>query len=223
MGALWRHDFNTERFHESGGFDMSIFLIVSRRVGCQRRGQAASRRRSSGGVQEGHAGHPDRRNTMTAGSGIDRSAAADRDTETIAVDLRGVHKSFGSVEAVRGVDLTIRSGEVMAFLGPNGAGKTSTIDMILGLSHPASGRCRGLRHGAAAGGHQGPGLRRHAGRGTAQGPHRAETVQYTVQPVRRQPPGRGGAGAGRHHRASRTAWSESAQEENSSGSALPWR
>ena len=57
----------------------------------------------------------------------------------LAVDLRGVHKHFGSVQAVRGVALTIGSGEVMAFLGPNGAGKTSTIDMILGLSRPDAG------------------------------------------------------------------------------------
>jgi len=57
----------------------------------------------------------------------------------LAVDLRGVHKSFGSVQAVRGVALTVGSGEVMAFLGPNGAGKTSTIDMILGLSRPDAG------------------------------------------------------------------------------------
>ena len=56
-----------------------------------------------------------------------------------AVDLRGVYKHFGPVQAVRGVALTIGSGEVMAFLGPNGAGKTSTIDMILGLSRPDAG------------------------------------------------------------------------------------
>ena len=57
----------------------------------------------------------------------------------LAVDLRGVVKNFGAVEAVRGLDLAIRPGEVMAFLGPNGAGKTSTIDMILGLSRPSTG------------------------------------------------------------------------------------
>ena len=57
----------------------------------------------------------------------------------LAVDLRGVHKSFGSVQAVRGVELAVGPGEVMAFLGPNGAGKTSTIDMILGLSRPDAG------------------------------------------------------------------------------------
>jgi ABC-2 type transport system ATP-binding protein len=56
-----------------------------------------------------------------------------------AVSLRGVHKSFGSVEAVRGIDLDIASGEIVAFLGPNGAGKTSTIDIILGLSYPSAG------------------------------------------------------------------------------------
>ena len=57
----------------------------------------------------------------------------------LALDLRGVHKSFGAVHAVRGVDLSVRCGEVVAFLGPNGAGKTSTIDMVLGLSRPDRG------------------------------------------------------------------------------------
>jgi ABC-2 type transport system ATP-binding protein len=56
-----------------------------------------------------------------------------------ALDLQGVHKSFGRVEAVRGIDLRVRAGEVVAYLGPNGAGKTSTIDMILGLSSPTRG------------------------------------------------------------------------------------
>src|SRR5580698_2197257 len=66
-------------------------------------------------------------------------ACPDHAVLPLAVDLRGVHKSFGSVQAVRGVALTVGSGEVMAFLGPNGAGKTSTIDMILGLSRPDAG------------------------------------------------------------------------------------
>lgn len=56
-----------------------------------------------------------------------------------AIDLRGVHKAFGQVQAVRGVDVSIASGEIVALLGPNGAGKTTTIDMILGLSVPTRG------------------------------------------------------------------------------------
>jgi ABC-2 type transport system ATP-binding protein len=57
-----------------------------------------------------------------------------------AVHLEQVSKNFGSVQAVRGVSLEIESGEIVAILGPNGAGKTSTIDIILGLSHPSAGQ-----------------------------------------------------------------------------------
>ena len=55
---------------------------------------------------------------------------------TPAVRLAGVTKDFGPVHAVRGIDLEIQPGEMVAFLGPNGAGKTTTIDMVLGLSRP---------------------------------------------------------------------------------------
>lgn len=58
---------------------------------------------------------------------------------TFAVDARDITKSFGRVRAVDGVSLQVAPGEIVAFLGPNGAGKTSTIDMLLGLSHPDSG------------------------------------------------------------------------------------
>jgi ABC-2 type transport system ATP-binding protein len=56
-----------------------------------------------------------------------------------AIALRGIHKNFGPVQAVAGVDLDVAAGEIVAFLGPNGAGKTSTIDIILGLSQPTAG------------------------------------------------------------------------------------
>jgi ABC-2 type transport system ATP-binding protein len=62
-----------------------------------------------------------------------------RATGVPAIELRGLTKSFGSVRAVRGIDLTVRPGEIIAFLGPNGAGKTTTIDMMLGLSRPDEG------------------------------------------------------------------------------------
>ena len=56
-----------------------------------------------------------------------------------AVSLSGVAKAFGDVLAVRGIDLELQQGEIVAFLGPNGAGKTTTIDMVLGLSRPTTG------------------------------------------------------------------------------------
>src|ERR1043165_6357995 len=51
---------------------------------------------------------------------------------TTAIDVKGLHKSYGSLEAVRGVDLTIETGEVFALLGPNGAGKTTTGEILEG-------------------------------------------------------------------------------------------
>src|SRR3954453_19849986 len=65
-------------------------------------------------------------------------------TRAPAVSLSGVTKDFGAVHAVRGIDLELQQGEIVAFLGPNGAGKTTTIDMILGLSRPTSGTARVL-------------------------------------------------------------------------------
>jgi ABC-2 type transport system ATP-binding protein len=56
-----------------------------------------------------------------------------------AVDLAGVHRSYGAVHAVDGVDFRLELGEIAALLGPNGAGKTTTIDMILGLGRPDEG------------------------------------------------------------------------------------
>ncbi len=64
----------------------------------------------------------------------------DSSLPVMAIELTAMHKSFGAVDAVKGIDLKVSSGEIVAFLGPNGAGKTSTIDVILGLSRPTSGQ-----------------------------------------------------------------------------------
>jgi ABC-2 type transport system ATP-binding protein len=54
--------------------------------------------------------------------------------------IRGLVKDYGSVHAVRGIDLEIRAGEVFGFVGPNGAGKSTTIRCILDLLHPTAGQ-----------------------------------------------------------------------------------
>ena len=56
-----------------------------------------------------------------------------------AIEARTLTKRYGSIEAVRGIDLDVATGETVALLGPNGAGKSTTIDMILGLSRPDGG------------------------------------------------------------------------------------
>ena len=53
--------------------------------------------------------------------------------------LNELSKSFGDIEAVRKVSLSINAGTIFGFLGPNGAGKTTTIRMLCGLTHPTSG------------------------------------------------------------------------------------
>lgn len=57
-----------------------------------------------------------------------------------AIVFSNAAKSYGSVQAVRPLDLTIGTGQAVALLGPNGAGKSTTIGMLLGLTRPDSGQ-----------------------------------------------------------------------------------
>ncbi|MBN7793194.1 ATP-binding cassette domain-containing protein [Microbacterium sp. 2216-1] len=57
----------------------------------------------------------------------------------VIAELKGLSKEYGGVHAVRGVDLTVRSGDVVGLIGPNGAGKTTLVNMISGLTPPSSG------------------------------------------------------------------------------------
>ena len=56
-----------------------------------------------------------------------------------AVVVRGLHKRYGELEAVAGIDLTIARGEVFALLGPNGAGKTTTVEILEGYRRRSAG------------------------------------------------------------------------------------
>src|SRR3954451_18437305 len=58
----------------------------------------------------------------------------------VLASLRGVHKRYGTLAALDGVDLDLRPGQVLALLGPNGAGKTTTIGLLLGLLQADAGQ-----------------------------------------------------------------------------------
>lgn len=63
-----------------------------------------------------------------------------------AIKIEQVHKFFGELHALRGIDLTIEQGEFFALLGPNGAGKSTLINLLAGLLRPTSGRLSVLGH-----------------------------------------------------------------------------
>src|ERR671926_222079 len=64
---------------------------------------------------------------------------ATQDSSTAAIRIRGLHKSYGPIEAVRGIDLDIQPGEIFGLIGPDGAGKTSTFQILGGVMPATSG------------------------------------------------------------------------------------
>ena len=60
-------------------------------------------------------------------------------SQPIAIEARSLEKRFGAIEAVCGIDLEVRKGEIFGFLGPNGAGKSTTINILCTLLKPTSG------------------------------------------------------------------------------------
>jgi ABC-2 type transport system ATP-binding protein len=67
-----------------------------------------------------------------------------------ALEVCGVHKRFGALEALRGVDLEVEQGEFFALLGPNGAGKSTLINIIAGLARATAGTARVMGHDVVA-------------------------------------------------------------------------
>jgi len=66
-----------------------------------------------------------------------------------AIEVRGLTKRYGEYEAVRGIDITVRRGEVFGLLGPNGAGKTTTVEILEGYRRRSDGEVSVLGHDPA--------------------------------------------------------------------------
>jgi ABC-2 type transport system ATP-binding protein len=69
-----------------------------------------------------------------------------------AIEIRGLRKSYGTVEAVKGIDLSVSEGEVFGLLGPNGAGKTTTVEIVEGFRRRDAGSVSVLGIDPASGG-----------------------------------------------------------------------
>ena len=63
-----------------------------------------------------------------------------------AIEIEGLRKAYGDVEAVRGISFTVAAGEVFCLLGPNGAGKTTTTEILEGYRARSAGEVRVLGH-----------------------------------------------------------------------------
>jgi ABC-2 type transport system ATP-binding protein len=79
--------------------------------------------------------------------GLAKSYRIYQKQEGLAASVRGLfRRTYREVEAVRGIDLTVESGEFVAFLGPNGAGKTTTLKLLSGVINPTRGEARVMGH-----------------------------------------------------------------------------
>jgi ABC-2 type transport system ATP-binding protein len=68
------------------------------------------------------------------------------DTPPLLLSATGLHKAYGGKPALKGVDVTLRAGEMLALLGPNGAGKSTLLQLLTGLFSPDQGRIEVLGH-----------------------------------------------------------------------------
>ena len=66
--------------------------------------------------------------------------------QSLAIEVHGLAKRFGSTVAVDGLDLSVRAGSIYGLLGPNGAGKTTTVRLLATLLRPDAGRVTVLGH-----------------------------------------------------------------------------
>jgi ABC-2 type transport system ATP-binding protein len=80
-----------------------------------------------------------------------RRSSTLRDMSEPVIDVRGLRRSYGAVEAVRDVSFTVARGEVLCLLGPNGAGKTTTTEILEGYRTATAGEVRVLGHDPARG------------------------------------------------------------------------
>ncbi len=79
-------------------------------------------------------------NSLDAAVAQRSAASSPPPAEDLVISIRALRKRYGDREAVRGIDLEVRRGEIFAFLGPNGAGKTTTVEILEGFRQAGDGQ-----------------------------------------------------------------------------------
>jgi ABC-2 type transport system ATP-binding protein len=76
---------------------------------------------------------------LDSGASAPLSSSSSLQDPQVALRLESLSKSYGEIKAVKGIDVTLKRGEILGLLGPNGSGKSTTMRMILGILKPDSG------------------------------------------------------------------------------------
>jgi ABC-2 type transport system ATP-binding protein len=109
---------------------------------------AFSHRPTQDGVIRHEAGVRSEMSSVSDMYGVEQAGAGPIQSESV-ITVRGLVKRYGGNEAVAGIDLEVRRGEVFAFLGPNGAGKTTTVEILEGFQQRTGGQVSVLGHDPA--------------------------------------------------------------------------
>jgi ABC-2 type transport system ATP-binding protein len=83
-------------------------------------------------------------NSLDAAVAQRRAASPPQSPSDLVISIRALRKRYGDHEAVRGIDMDVRRGEIFAFLGPNGAGKTTTVEILEGFRQSSDGQVQVL-------------------------------------------------------------------------------
>ena len=84
--------------------------------------------------------------TNSLDAAIAVAGASVSDQREVVIRVSRLEKRYGDREAVRGIDLEVRRGEIFAFIGPNGAGKTTTVEILEGFRQASGGTVEVLGH-----------------------------------------------------------------------------
>ena len=117
---------------------MKVVMGISDRVT-----RARLRREDRRGAAAGSAARPARDRGLSRHRGGGAVSAPQQEARAGTIlELEDVHTFYGSIQALKGISLEVREGEIVTLIGANGAGKSTTLRSINGLNHPREGRIR---------------------------------------------------------------------------------